>query len=170
MPTRSLDTTCTGACLSSKSQNLHYRGYESEREKAPSKHRPNTNPQASYSKNLPPTPMVELRSTLPYFLIRSYACEPWRWIYSLQRPTLQALRNRSSRRFRSFHQQTHPGRFCPRIPQICRHLVRDSIRRWSFATWRELHRRWLAYLPVGHCERQGTRFRGRAQEVHRCAE
>lgn len=38
-----------GGCLSSKPQNLHCRGYESKREKALSKHKPNTNPQASKS-------------------------------------------------------------------------------------------------------------------------
>lgn len=62
----SRDTTCTGACLSSKPQNLHYRGYESEREKVPSKHRPNTNPQASDPQNLPSVPRVELRYQLHF--------------------------------------------------------------------------------------------------------
>ena len=63
-----------GGCLSSKPQNLHYRGYESKREKAPSKRKPNTNPQASRSKS--PRSVVELRDHHLTPLTHPWACEP----------------------------------------------------------------------------------------------
>jgi len=70
-----------GGCLSSKPQNLHYRGYESKREKVPSKHKPNTSPQASKSKYPRSVSLVELggRHLTPlYFSIHSWICKPRR--------------------------------------------------------------------------------------------
>lgn len=48
-----------GGCLSSKPQNLHCRGLESKLEKAPSKRKPSTNPQASHLQNFRSAPVVE---------------------------------------------------------------------------------------------------------------
>jgi hypothetical protein len=66
-----------GGCLSSKPQNLHYRGYESKLENAPSKHKPNTNPQASRLRNFRSAAETSDHPLIrPYSPVYSCACEP----------------------------------------------------------------------------------------------